>query len=267
MAESDRTAGEWAGHRIGTHEASWTERDVILFALAVGVDPRRTDMVYERQLRALPSFALTLGQWALDRLGTEGAYDPRQALHGAQRLEVHAPVPATGSVEISARVGQVWDKGSAAVFEVEIASSLFTATWSIFSPGGGGFGGERGPSRPAAADAEPSWTRPLRPAANAAALYRLLGDRHAIHIDPAAAAAIGQPAPILHGLATLTSAAIVAAEVHDAHPCDLTYLEGRFGSPVFPGEELTVQGYGEAGFEVRSERGVAIQAGQARFGR
>jgi hypothetical protein len=265
MADPIKPAGEWQGHHVGSRRVEWTERDVILFALAVGVSPERTEMVYEKGLRTLPSFVLTLGQWALDALGDAGAFDPRRALHGAQRLEVHAPVPTAGSTEISARVAQVWDKGSAAVLEVEVGSDLFTATWSIFSPGGGGFGGERGPSRPAPVEAPPVWSRTFTPAANAAALYRLLGDRHAIHIDPAAAAAIGQPAPILHGLATLTAATVVAADAQGAHPCDLSYLEGRFGSAVLPGEELVVHGHEGGAFDVLSPRGLAIEAGRARF--
>jgi len=263
MAESD--AGAWIGRDLGTEVVSWTDRDAILYALALGVTPDRLDLVFEKQLRVLPTFALTLAQWAPDRLGSAGAFDVRRAVHGSQRLLVHAPLPANGEMEIAARVANVWDKGAAAIFEVEVESSFFTATWSLFAPGSGGFGGERGPSREKREDASPAWSRSLPVAANAAALYRLLGDRHAIHIDPAAAEGIGAPRPILHGLATLGAAAVALADRIGAHPADLTRLEGRFGSMVFPGETLTVDANDDGRFVVRSERDVAIDDGLALF--
>lgn len=259
-------AGEWIGRDLGSQKVSWTDRDAILYALSLGVAPDRLDLVFEDRLRVLPTFALTLAQWAPDRLGAAGAFDVRRALHGAQRLVVHAPLPASGELEISARVADVWDKGSAALFDIEVRSECFTATWSIFAPGSGGFGGDRGTPRQQREWSEPSWVGSLPIAANAAALYRLLGDRHGIHIDPAAAARIGAPRPILHGLATLGAAAVVLAERVGAHPADLTRLEGRFGSVVFPGETLTVEAWDEGGFRVRSDRDVAIDDGLALFG-
>ncbi|MQW74392.1 enoyl-CoA hydratase [Nocardioides sp. dk4132] len=259
-------AGEWAGRQLGERTVAWSDRDPILFALAIGARPEQLDLVFEDRLRVLPSFALTLAQWAPDVLGSGGAFDVGTAVHGSQRLEVLAPMPASGELTMSARVDDVWDKGGAAVFDVTVESDYFRATWSIFAPGCGGFGGERGPGRPPARTEEPAWTRELPVADNAAALYRLLGDRHHIHIDPEAAAGIGQPRPILHGLATLAAATLAAADAAGAHPADLTRLEGRFAGPVFPGETLAVRGWADGGFEVASERGTAIDGGVAVFG-
>ncbi len=259
-------AGDWRGRHLGERTVGWTERDPILFALAVGARADRLDLVFEDRLRVLPPFALTLAQWAPDVLGSAGAFEVGTAVHGSQRLEVLAALPASGELTMAARVGEVWDKGGAAVFEVSVESDFFVATWSIFAPGCGGFGGERGPGRPPARDGEPAWGRDLPVAENAAVLYRLLGDRHHIHVDPAAAAGIGQPRPILHGLATLAAATLVAADEAGAHPADLSRLEGRFAGPVFPGETLAVRGWADGGFEVASPRGAAIDGGLALFG-
>ena len=259
-------AGDWRGRHLGERTVGWTDRDAILFALAIGARPDQLDLVFERDLRVLPPFALTLAQWAPDLLGTAGAFQVGTALHGAQRLEVLAPLPAEGELTMSARVGDVWDKGSAAVFDIVVESRSFIATWSLFAPGAGGFGGERGPGRPAPRAEEPTWRRELPVAANAAVLYRLLGDRHHIHVDPAAAGAIGQDRPILHGLATLAASTLVAAQEAGAHPADLTLLEGRFVAPVYPGETVEVRGWGDGGFDVRSARGSAVDAGLAHFG-
>jgi acyl dehydratase len=258
-------AGEWLGCLLGQRTVAWSDRDAILFALAVGARPDQLDLVFEDRLRVLPSFALTLAQWAPDVLAGAGAWDVGTALHGSQSLVSLAPMPPSGELTMAARVSGVWDKGSAAVYDVTVESDFFIATWSLFAPGRGGFGGERGPGRPPESASEPAWTADLALAENAAVLYRLLGDRHHIHVDPAAAAVIGQPRPILHGLATLASTTLLLAEHVGAHPADLEQLEGRFAAPVFPGETVQVRSWDDGAFDVRSALGAALTGGLAIF--
>ncbi|MDF1604725.1 MaoC/PaaZ C-terminal domain-containing protein [Nocardioides sp. YIM 152315] len=237
-----RDAGSWAGTRLGERRVSYDERDAILYALAVGAPADDLSLVFEERLRVLPTFALTLAQWAPDALGSRGAFDTGTAVHGSQRLEVRAPLPRAGELDLVARVGNVWDKGSAAIFEVEVESEQFLATWSIFAPGCGGFGGERGPARPEPAPApavEPERLA-VPTASTQAALYRLLGDRHHMHVDPEAARAAGQPRPFLHGLCSLAAVTLGVARTVGAHPADLRELEARFAAPVFPGDVLDV---------------------------
>lgn len=198
-------------------------------------------------------------------MGGAGAFEVGTALHGSQLLEVLAPLPATGELTMTARISGVWDKGSAAVYDLTVESDFFAATWSLFAPGYGGFGGERGPGRPSAPEGEASSRQELPVAENAALLYRLLGDRHHIHVDPLAAAGIDQPRPILHGLATLSAATLALADRAGAHPADLTRLEGRFAAPVFPGETLEVRGWAGGRFEVASARGDVVTGGLAEF--
>ena len=265
----DRTAGEWAGQELGTRTVSWDERDAILYALAVGATADELDLVFEDRLRVLPTFALTLAQWAPDALGSSGAFDVRTAVHGSQRLRVLAPLQRSGSLELRARVGDVWDKGSAAVFDVVVESEAFVATWALFAPGCGGFGGERGPSSPRRPDGAPDLATEVVTAPNQAALYRLLGDGHAMHVDPDAARAAGQPRPFLHGLATLAAGTLAVARVVGAHPADLTELDGRFSAPVFPGDRLDVAGWTEGpatAFEVSAGERPVLSGGRLRFG-
>ncbi|KRF14631.1 MaoC/PaaZ C-terminal domain-containing protein [Nocardioides sp. Soil796] len=232
-------AGDWVGRDLGERQVSYDERDAILYALAVGAPADDLDLVFEERLRVLPTFALTLAQWAPDALGSAGAFDIRTAVHGAQRLDVRAPLPRAGSFTMKASVANVWDKGSAAVFEVAVESEHFVATWSLFAPGAGGFGGQRGPSSPAAPAAPDLQLEvPTRP--EQAALYRLLGDRHHMHVDPAAAQAAGQPRPFLHGLCSVAAVTLPLAASLGAHPADLTSLSARFAGPVFPGDVLSV---------------------------
>jgi acyl dehydratase len=258
-------AGEWIGRSLGKRTVSWTERDVMLYALAVGAAPERLDLVFERELRVLPTFGLTLAQWAPDALGSAGAFEVGQAVHGSQTLTSHEPIPASGEVDLAARVAAVWDKGGAAVFDVEVRCRYFTATWGIFASGAGGFGGERGPGRPVAPATAPTWRTTRATARNQALLYRLLGDRHHIHVDPEAARAIGQPRPILHGLATVATAVLAIADATGAHPANLDQLEARFAGTVFPGDELEIHGWPDGRFGVAAPGGDAITGGLATF--
>ncbi|MDX6742271.1 MaoC/PaaZ C-terminal domain-containing protein [Actinocorallia sp. A-T 12471] len=238
----DAPAGEWAGRALGERTVSWTESQAILYALAVGARADELDLVYERRLRVLPTFGLTLAQWAPDVLGGHGAFDQSTALHGAQGLKVAAPLPTSGELTLAARVAAVWDKGAAAVFDVEVESRFFTATWSIFAPGRGGFGGERGPSaRRAEPDDAPALAFDIPTFAEQAALYRLCGDLHALHIDPEAAKTAGLDRPILHGLATMAASAVGLGRALGAHPADLAEAHVRFTAPVVPGDVLAVR--------------------------
>lgn len=263
-----KTAGEWAGADLGTRTVSYTERDAILYALAVGARATELDLVFEDRLRVLPTFALTLAQWAPDALGSRGAFDTRTAVHGSQHLTVLAPLPRSGEVTMSASAGQVWDKGAAAIFEVIVRSEYFVATWSLFAPGSGGFGGDRGPAKPAGPQGDPTLEGVLSTTENQAALYRLTGDRHHIHIDPEAAARIGQPRPIMHGLCTLGAAAVEVARLTGAHPADLRTLDGRFAAVIHPGEQARVLVYGttpDVAFELIKEGAAVISGGKAVF--
>ncbi|WP_436740117.1 MaoC/PaaZ C-terminal domain-containing protein [Streptomyces sp. BBFR102] len=246
-------ASPWRGRGLGTRTVAYTERDPILYALAVGARADDLDLVFEERLRVLPTFALTLAQWAPDALGALGAFDTGTAVHGAQRLTVRRPLPRAGEISMTARVAEVWDKGGAAVFDVEVESEYFLAVWSLFAPGRGGFGGERGPGSPRRPG--PAADRRLTVATHPeqAAHYRLLGDRHHMHIDPEAARAAGMHRPFLHGLCTLAALTLPAAGVLGAHPACLTELEARFSAPVFPGDRLAVDAWDDGPGGLRLE--------------
>ncbi len=259
------SAADWIGRDLGTRVVEYTERDAILYALAIGATPDRLDLVFEDQLRVLLTFGLTLAQWAPDVLSEAGAFDNR-AVHGSQIIDVHRPLPRAGSIQLAARVGSVWDKGAAAIFEVIVESEYFTATWSLFAPGAGGFDGDRGPGRatPHARGIPAEYA--LATFETQAALYRLTGDRHHIHIDPAASLGIGQPRPILQGLCTLAAATLPLADAAGAHPADLRRLTGRFSGPVIPGDVLTVREWPDGTFEIVRDEVAVVSDGSVVFG-
>jgi acyl dehydratase len=268
MEPPEASPGRWRGRHLGTRTVRYDDRDAVLYALAVGAAATELDLVYEERLRVLPTFALTLAQWAPDALGSAGAFDVTTVLHGAQRLRVRRPLPRSGELELTARVGEVWDKGTAAIFEVVVECGYFEATWSLFAPGRGGFGGDRGPSGRRPPDGPPGHEFAVATAPNQAALYRLLGDRHPMHIDPEAAGVAGMPRPLLHGLCTLAVVTLPLAAEVGAHPADLVALEGRFTAPVFPGDRLRVTAWDDGDavrFAAAAGEATVLSGGRAQF--
>lgn len=255
---------------LGECEISYTPRDAILYALAVGASPDELELVYERDLRVLPTYACALGLWAVERAGELGAYDRKRSLHAAQTLVMHREMPPEGRIPSRAQISAVWDKGRATTVDIEVSSEVFTATYTIYLPGVGGWGGEPGPkpTPEAQGHAAPAWRSEYQTSANLAALYRLTGDLHPIHIDPAVAAQNGFDRPILHGLCTLGIAAREVAAASCAHPADLKSISARLSAPVMPGDSIRVlaaQAQGTVWFEALVGDRAVLKAGQAEF--
>ncbi len=228
------------GYDLGSRNLEYDERDAILYALAVGAPADDLQLVYERDLQVLPGYACALGLWAVEAAGNLGAYDRTQSLHASQSLVMHTPMPTTGPIRSNASVQAVWDKGRATVVDIEVASEVFTANYTIFLPGIGDWGGERGPASEPPVELEPSWSTAFRTSTNLAALYRLTGDRHPIHIDPETAKSNNFERPILHGLCTLGIVARACAEAVNARPTALQSLSAKLAAPVFPGDQMTI---------------------------
>ena len=255
---------------LGSRELNYDERDTILYALAVGATSAQLELVYERDLRALPGYACALGLWAVEAAGELGAYDRKLSLHTAQKLALHGPMPATGPIQSKGRITGVWDKGKASIIDIEVSSEIFTATYGIFLPGLGGWGGERGP---AGATVEEkfnyTWNGSYTCMPDHAAWYRLTGDLHPVHIDVDVARANGFARPILHGLCTLGIVARELADAADTHPARLIELEARLAAPVMPGDTIDITAgktaSGKLGFEAAVNGAAVLKAGRALF--
>ena len=257
-------------HDLGARELIYDERDTILYALAVGADSSQLELVYERDLRALPGYACALGLWAVEAAGGLGAYERQRSLHTSQKLTMHGPMPATGPVQSKGRVTAVWDKGKATIVDIEVTSEIFTASYGIYLPGLGGWGGERGPPGSTTEDMPGyTWNSSYTSLPDHAALYRLTGDLHPIHIDVDVARANGFERPILHGLCTLGIVARELANAADTHPTRLTELEARLAAPVMPGDTINIAAgktaSGRLGFEAAVNGTPVLTAGRAMF--
>lgn len=244
MSETNLQVKDLAGVDLGAQVCSYDDRDVMLYAIAIGAKASELDLVYEKQLRTIPTFLLTLGLWAVWAAGSLGAYDPALTLHVGQNLRMRSKAPTSGDLEITAHIGAVWDKGSAALVEVNVSSAVFEAMYTIFVPGAGNFGGERGQrSDSALAEGPPNILGSFKTSEVQPALYRLTGDRHPVHIDPSAANALGFERPIMHGLCTLGSSVLEIARAGGSDPTSLHELTARLSAPVFPGATVSIEAW------------------------
>ena len=260
---------ELHGYELGNRTVSYKENDAILYALAVGAESKDMDLVYERDLLILPTYACTLGLWAVESAGALGVYDRMFSLHASQSLILKKPMPKSGVIETIGRITSVWDKGKAALVDIVVESEFFKVSYGIFLPGLGGWGGERGLGSPSM-DEETGdiWNGSYATSPNQAALYRLTGDLHPIHIDPQVAQANSFERPILHGLCTLGIAARMISEAANAHPADLKELDARLSSPVMPGDVIEVSvktTFSGLNFEASVGSNTVIKGGRATF--
>ncbi len=98
------------------------------------------------------------------------------------------------------------------------------------------------------------------------------GDANPIHVDDAAARAVGLPGVILHGMCTMALCArAIVDELADGDPSRLRRLAVRFYRPVFPGNSLLTSVFdaGSTGdrsvlaFEASSAGKVVVRDGRA----
>lgn len=239
------------GHAFEEIEWTWTDRDVMVYALSVGARlPEDLPFLYERfGPRVAAPFPLAATTLALAPMVAALGIDLKDLLHASQSIELRRAVVPTGRAVVRRRVTGVWDKERAAIVDVEdvVADDdgpLAVARSSWWVADAGGFGGERGMR--AAEVALPTHRPPdlratIPTSPEQAALHRLAGDRNPVHIDPELARAAGQPRPFLHGLCTLGAAGHALDRV--AGRRRLATLAGRFRRPVFPGDTLFVEAW------------------------
>ena len=240
-------------------ERSWTSKDCLLYSLGVGAgvtDPTgfelefTTENTKDVEQQALPTMAVVLSGGGPDSpLSKLGDVNYATMVHGEQGITLHKPLPVEATVRTVARISGIYDKGKAALVVLESEAidtaddqPMFTSTSKLFFRGEGGWGGDRGPDNAVTfADRDPDHVVTYETRSDQALLYRLNGDRNPLHSDPSFAALGGFDKPILHGLCTygFTGRALLHA-VCGSDPERFAGMDGRFSSPVMPGEVLSV---------------------------
>jgi acyl dehydratase len=266
---------------------SWTSKDALLYAVGIGAGsadlPFTTENTTGVDQVVYPTFAVVAGSGSSSggssAMSKIGSFNFALLVHGSQAITLHRPIPVAAEATVQDRVAAMYDKGKAAVVVMEAETKLVTGEplWTtrsaVFIRGEGGWGGDRGPSGPQnepPADTAPDHEVTLQTDPDQAFVYRLSGDRNPLHTDPAFAALGGFDRPILHGLCTygFTGRALLGA-LADNDVTRFHHIEGRFSSPVLPGDALTVRmwrtGDGEAVFTTSVGDRVVIDQGLCRF--
>ncbi len=264
---------------------SWNSKDALLYAVGIGAGqndlPFTTENTKEVQQVVFPTFAVVAGSGTTSpgksAMAEIGTFNWAMLVHGSQAITLHRPIPVEAEATVQDKVVAMYDKGKAAVVVTEAETKLktgellWTTRSSVFIRGEGGWDGERGPSGP---QNEPPAKAPdhevtLQTSPDQAFVYRLSGDRNPLHTDPSFAAIGGFDRPILHGLCSygFTGRALLGALCNN----DVTkfkHIEGRFSSPVMPGDALTVRmwnvGTGETVFTTSVGDRVVIDQGLVR---
>jgi acyl dehydratase len=261
---------------------SYGERDVILYALGIGlgVEPENEQAlayVYGPDLKVLPTYGAVLGSPGFFAMDPSFGLDAKRVLHGEQHVVLHSPIPPCATVVAENRITRVIDKGErGAVLHVErvlrereSGQLLSTSEQILICRADGGFSSA---SEPGDASPEPLPGTPERDAdfvvdlptrPEAALIYRLSGDMNPLHADPRAAQVAGFPRPILHGLATFGVAVHAVLRVCcDYDATALRAMRARFSSPAFPGDTIRTEIWRDgARLNVRAsvpERGVTV---------
>jgi acyl dehydratase len=273
------------GAQLPPAEASWTQDQIILYALGAGVgydqDPTSKDVLqytYENGLKALPTYGVIPVFGTLMQLMTVPGIqiNPMMILHGEQYLEIlKSPMPVNATVINEAKLTGIYDKGydeekkrgKGATIEVEVLTKmkgsdepLFRNVFTTFVRGEGGFA-PNGPKAPEAGnippDRAPDKVLEYKTMGHQALLYRLSGDKNPLHADPMFAKMGGFEKPILHGLCTFAN---VGRAVIDGFaggdPTKFRSIKVRFSSPVMPGETIVVSMWKESDTDIIVKAGV-----------
>ncbi len=213
-------------HRPGPLDASYDERQCILYALGIGIgmdplDREQIKFVHERELRAFPTMATTLGwmgRFTDPAFGIDAKMDKGAGKHAILQ--------------------------SARTLTASDGTTVATVESASIARGHGGFGGKvtATPEPHPTPDTPPDAVCDLPTPPNLALIFRLMGDENPLHIDPASAKSSGYEAPILHGAATFGIAAHAVLRTAAGYdPARLASIEARFSRPVFPGETIRTE--------------------------
>ena len=245
-------------HDIPLVEQTLTQRDTMLYALGVGLgadpmDEQQLQYVYEKDLKALPMMAIILGYPGPWHAAANTGITRSHVVHGEQGFVIHKPLPVQGAITGKSRIVAVLDKGAdkgaLVLTECDVRDKasgdlICTLTSTTFCRKDGGFGGPSGPQKPVhpIPVRAPDQVCDLATLPQAALIYRLSGDYNPLHAEPAYAAKAGYKQPILHGRATFSVAGHALLKTccgYDASK--FKSMEGRFSSPVYPGETIRTE--------------------------
>lgn len=262
---------EYIGSSTGYRKIEYNWRDMILYALGVGSDETELEFVYEKYLKAIPSFGTVpcfstindeprqllpypASEILADHIRKE-TDGPVNGLHMSMELLCHRPIdPIKGTLLYEDRIEKIYDWGTKGVVIVTrmpvydeagrlVCENISTSGYS----GGGGFGGPELPkNQTRMPDREPDMVIKDRFSRIQNLLYRLSGDTNLGHVDPDTAKIYGQPRPFMQGLCSYGYACRMAIKaLIPGEPERMKRMYAQMRSIAFPGTGIELQIWNE----------------------
>ncbi len=233
------------GKKIGPFTKDYTWKDTVLYALGVGAGFSDLDYCYEKDLKVIPSFAITTIYDLMPELATTSNVNLVGILHGEHEIIFHNPIPSEGTLSTEGSITHYYDKGKdkgaliIAEFETHHSNGtkLFTGIATVFARLDGGFGGDDAPKKQIHfPDREPDFVVEAAPIPDQPLIFRLSGDTFQLHVDSEFAKMAGFEKPIMHGLCTHGYACRALIEtLIPGEPQNVRRLDCRFKRPLYPG--------------------------------
>jgi NAD(P)-dependent dehydrogenase (short-subunit alcohol dehydrogenase family)/acyl dehydratase/putative sterol carrier protein len=233
------------GKKIGPYTKDYTWKDTVLYALGVGAGFSDLDYCYEKDLKVIPSFAMTTIYDFMPELATASNVNLAGILHGEHEIIFHNPIPSEGTLSTEGAITRYFDKGKkkgaliVAEFETHHSNGtkLFTSIATVFARLDGGFGGEDAPPKQIEfPDRKPDFVVDAAPSADQPLIFRLSGDTFQLHVDSEFAKMAGFEKPIMHGLCTHGYACrALIQSLCPGEPQKVRRLDCRFKRPLYPG--------------------------------
>jgi len=236
-------------------EYNW--RDVALYALAVGAGKDELEFIYERSMKAIPSFG-TVPYWGTvnvrpyqyrplpaSALASEILKPSVPVLNMDHEIIMHRPIdPIKGTFQWQDEITDVYDRGEGkgAVVRTrldvrdEAGNPVCTNYSTTFYRDAGGFGGKPMPeSKVVIPDrkADISAEDYISPTQNM--LYRLTGDTNRVHADPMYAREMGYESSFMQGLCSFGFSCRMAIDALIPHePERMVRMSAQMRNILYP---------------------------------
>lgn len=239
---------------------SYDKRDVLLYAVGIGIRDLRFIFEGNPDLAVFPTFPIRWG-------GAGALIDPALippspgplTIDAERYLEQLKPLPVEGTVQVTSRLIGAHPRGKGNGF-VETESQVTDANGEVyvrmvsgsFRRGVNELGdiemfkgsGQTYSAKIAIPDRTPDITTQAHIPDNQAHIYRLSGDYNPLHIDPEAAKFGGFDAPILHGLCTFGHCGqMLLQALCDGDVRRFKKIKVRFSSPVMLDDTIQLRAW------------------------
>ena len=241
-----------------TSSVSVSIDDIVAYSSAIGIRS-----IISNDTKTSPCFSVTyelpLIYKILEDTNLHGSEEQAKEnmlmlVHGDQQIKFYKPIVAGNKITSRAKISDIEDKGSGEVIKFNMLSTskdhdkVVESEWGLFIKGiGSGKRPER--RRPKAQFPLDAKNIILRETINipkdiTRTYSKASNDMNPIHLDVETAKRAGLPGIVVHGMCTMAMTAQgIIMNYLDSEPSNLLSMGVRFSAPVFPGDELEIEGW------------------------